>query len=83
MCLAQGPQRGDAGEARTRGPSSTLPLGHCAPYNHLSDIQIKCPMGLAIKWVKPFGLNMKTCLEPQSLYTSETPTFRPPWASYL
>ena len=30
MCLAKGPQRSDAGEARTRGPigleSSTLPL---------------------------------------------------------
>ena len=32
MCLAQGPQRGDAGEARTRGlESGTLPLSHCAP----------------------------------------------------
>ena len=32
MCLAQGPQRSDAGEARTRVPSaSTLPLSHCAP----------------------------------------------------
>ena len=32
MCLAQGPQRSDAGEARTLGPeSSTLPLSHCAP----------------------------------------------------
>ena len=34
MCLAQGPQRSDAGEAGTRGPSvsselSTLPLSHC------------------------------------------------------
>ena len=33
MCLAQGPQRSEAGEARTRGPSvsSTLPLSHCTP----------------------------------------------------
>ena len=37
MCPAQGPQRSDAGEAQTRGPSvsglesSTLPLKHCAP----------------------------------------------------
>ena len=35
MCLAQGPQRSYAGEARTRGPSvasqALLPLSHCAP----------------------------------------------------
>ena len=32
MCFAQGPQRSDAGEARTRGPSvSTQALYHCAP----------------------------------------------------
>ena len=34
MCLAQGPQGSDTGEARTRGlglESSTLPLSHCAP----------------------------------------------------
>ena len=31
MCLAQGPQSSDAGEARTRGlESSALPLRHCA-----------------------------------------------------
>ena len=34
MCLAQGPQRSDAGEARTRGPSvSSQALYHCAPCN--------------------------------------------------
>ena len=36
MCLAQGPQRSDASEARNRGlglESSTLPLSHCPPYN--------------------------------------------------
>ena len=36
MCLAQGPQRSDAGEAPTPRPlgleSSTLPLSHCAPF---------------------------------------------------
>ena len=32
MCLAQGPQRSDAGEARTRAPSvSSQALYHCAP----------------------------------------------------
>ena len=32
MCLAQGPQRSDAGEAWTRGPSvSSQALYHCAP----------------------------------------------------
>ena len=32
MCLAQGPQRSDAGEARTRGLSvSSQALNHCAP----------------------------------------------------
>ena len=31
MCLIQGPQRSDAGEARTRGPSvSSQALYHCA-----------------------------------------------------
>ena len=31
MCLAKGPQRSDAGEARTRGPSvSSQALYHCA-----------------------------------------------------
>ena len=38
MCLAQGPQRSDAGEARTRGPSvSSQALYHWAtalPINH-------------------------------------------------
>ena len=34
MCLAQGPQRGDAGEARTRGPPvSSQALYHWAPFN--------------------------------------------------
>ena len=34
MCLAQGSQRSDAGEARTRGPSvSSQALYHCAPLN--------------------------------------------------
>ena len=38
MCLAQGPQRSDAGEARTRGPSVLVsPLSHCAP----SRMQVK------------------------------------------
>ena len=36
MCLAQGPQRSDAGEARTLGlESSTLLLSHCAPKLYL------------------------------------------------
>ena len=38
MCLAQGPQRSDAGETRTRDPSvssQALPLGHCAPMSNL------------------------------------------------
>ena len=34
MCLAQGPQRSDAGEAQTRGPSvssqALYHLSHCA-----------------------------------------------------
>ena len=38
MCLAQGPQRSDAGEARTRGPSvSSQALYHWAtalPYDY-------------------------------------------------
>ena len=43
MCLAQGPQRSDAGEARILGlESSTLPLSHCAPWNgHAATLQGK------------------------------------------
>ena len=41
MCLAQGPQRSDAGEARTRGPSvSSQALYHHAPSNqYLFDLK--------------------------------------------
>ena len=46
MCLAQGPQRSDAGEARTRGPSaSSKALYHWATalpmymYDLLTDAQ--------------------------------------------
>ena len=36
MSLAQGPQRSDAGEARTRSPSvSSQALYHCAPFDHV------------------------------------------------
>ena len=36
MCLAQGPQRSDADEARTRGPSvSSQALYQCVPYSLL------------------------------------------------
>ena len=39
MCLAQGPKRSDAVEARTRGPSvSSQALYHCAPlFEHDQD----------------------------------------------
>ena len=48
MCLAQGPQRSDAGEARTRGPSvssqalyhlATAPTIHVAFNNNLDRIE--------------------------------------------
>ena len=39
MCLGQGPQRSDAGEARNPQPlglqSSTLSLSHCAPTSEI------------------------------------------------
>ena len=42
MCLAQGPQGSDAGDARTGGPfvsmPSTLPLNYRAPYFQPSGI---------------------------------------------
>ena len=47
MCLAQGPQRSDAGEARTRGPSvSSQALYHWATalpnsYDMLKDLWIQ------------------------------------------
>ena len=42
MCLAQGPQRSDAGEARTRGPSvSSQALYHWATALHY--LQMKFP----------------------------------------
>ena len=40
MCLAQGPQRSDAGEAQTHAfglESSTLPLSHCADHTSFRD----------------------------------------------
>ena len=41
MCLAQGPQRSDAGEARTRGPSvSSQALYHWA--TALPMLALKC-----------------------------------------
>ena len=50
MCLAQGPQRSDAGEARTRGPSvSSQALYHWATvlpdsiYNYLPEYPIVKP----------------------------------------
>ena len=46
MCLAQGPQRSDAGEARTRGPSvSSQALYHWAtalPETPVSDLTRRC-----------------------------------------
>ena len=50
MCLAQGPQRSDAGEARTRGPSvSSQALYNWATalpsvWNHLSRLEANIPL---------------------------------------
>ena len=42
MCLAQGPQRSDAGEARTRGPSvSSQALYHWATVLHMTKMATK------------------------------------------
>ena len=53
MCLAQGPQRSDAGEAQTRGASvSSQALYHCAPLGALcffigsGPVLIKTPIAL-------------------------------------
>ena len=41
MCLAQGPQRSDAGEARTRGPSvSSQALYHWATLKYLTIVHV-------------------------------------------
>ena len=49
MCLAQGPECSEPGEARTRGPfsleSSTLPLSHYAPRFLNFNIMNKCTDG--------------------------------------
>ena len=40
MCLAQGPQRNDAGEARTRGPSARIKHSTTEPlHSHSSFVQ--------------------------------------------
>ena len=69
MCLAQGPQRSDAGEARARGffglESSTLhvPLSHWAPYQNLGLLQEKrykmliIILGLYNLFPPPYHLN--------------------------
>ena len=44
MCLAQGPQRSDAGEAQTRGPSvSSQAVYHWATalYSYILDAQVQ------------------------------------------
>ena len=53
MCLAQGPQRSDAGEARTRGPSvssqalyhwaTALPTQGQGPWNQSHDVNANPP----------------------------------------
>ena len=51
MCLAQGPQRSDAGEALTRSPSvsSQLALYHWATHDDLSQGEIQVNKHLA-RW---------------------------------
>ena len=46
MCLAQGPQRSDAGEARTRGPS----VSSQALYHWATALPIFCMLLLYILW---------------------------------
>ena len=61
MCLAQGPQRSDAGKARTHGPSvesSTLPLSHLAPYIIAREVEESGSLGDTIYLYRPhFSLN--------------------------
>ena len=40
MCLAQGPQRSDAGEARTRGPSDSS-INGCEDICILNSLEVK------------------------------------------
>ena len=55
MCLAQGPQRSDAGEARTRGPS----VSSQALYHWATALPIIIVSGLNIKPVLPYRQNLK------------------------
>ena len=54
MCLAQGPQRSDAGEARTRGPS----VSSRAPYHWVSTLGLGSK-GLNILFLKCVILHIK------------------------
>ena len=48
MCLAQGPQRSDAGEARTRGPS----VSSQALYHKATALRIRCTPSFALYYLQ-------------------------------
>ena len=63
MCLAQGPQRSDAGEARTRGPSvSSQGLYHCAPRMHFERIKHRIVIVLASEYTLLSYLNVSSVI---------------------
>ena len=78
MCLAQGPQRSDAGEARTRGPLvSSQALYHWATV--LPQVHCVCAPELSLYNTSDFhkaiinmeSLWMENCVDPDQLALSE------------
>ena len=68
MCLAQGPQRSDAGEVPTRGPSvSSQALNHCAPSNF--KLKMIAYQNLWAKTPSEDLLNLFKCLFKSSVVT--------------
>ena len=62
MCLAQGPQRSDAGEARTRGPSVS---------SDLDNVNLFPKLLLAGKELMPLAMSLNLCngIGPQGFFS--------------
>ena len=50
MCLAQGPQRSDAGEARTRGPSVSSQESIGLSFILITHIKLGCVTSLSLQY---------------------------------
>ena len=82
MCLAQGPQHSDAGEARTLSPSvSSQALYHWAtalPYNHKYDVRVTYHQRKQWRWASMSAVAMTTQV-PQGHMLLSTRCTDSPW----